>query len=126
MALNNPITGPRRQLAQARPSVTTAVTAWTAPYYGQYDINLIHVVNTSNVLSVNISVFHDPTGSTYDEDTALVDEYALGPGDIFQLGGDNQFSDYLANGTIGVQASVANIANFKIYGALAGETVTPI
>ena len=119
------ITGPQRQLAQSRPSVTTAVAAWTVPYFGQYEIRLITVVNTSTSQSVDISIFHDPTGSVYDEDTALVYKWTLAPGDIFQFGGEDEITDYQFNGSIGVMASVADVANFKIYGSLSGETVGP-
>jgi hypothetical protein len=118
--------GFRKQIAQARPGVTTAVTAWTVPYFGQYDIDLVHIVNTSSTLSVDVSVFHDPTGAVYDEDSSLVYNYTLGPGDIFQLGGEDRISDYQEAGTIGVQASIPNIANFKIYGVIEGENSEPI
>jgi len=119
------LVSPRRQLAQSRPAGTAAVTAWLVPYFGQYTVNLINIVNVSTTLSVDISIFHDPTGIVYDEDTALVYKWTLGPGDIFQYGGEDEIEGYQFGGSIGVMASAANIANFKIYGSLAGETVGP-
>ena len=70
-------------------------------------------------------VWHDPTGSTYDDNNVLVDEYVLGPGDIFQLFGEDGITEYQNAGTIGVQTSIALAANFKIYGSISGETVVP-
>jgi len=119
------ITGARRRLGQALPSSTTAVAAFTVPYFGQYNIDLIHIVNVSSTQNTSVSVWHDPTGSTYDDNNVLVDEYVLGPGDIFQLYGEESISDYQNAGTIGVKSSVAGAANFKIYGSLEGETVVP-
>ena len=124
--VKNPITAPRRQLGQARPAVTTAVTAWNVPYFGQYDIHLINVVNTSTSETIAISIFHDPDGTTYDLDTALVYEYSLGPGDVFQFEARGSVNGYLNSGSIGVQSDTADAANFKIYGALQGETVVPV
>jgi len=115
----------RKRLGQSLPSVTTPVTAWTNPYFGQYNIDLIHAVNVSSTENVSIWIWHDPAGSTYDDNNVLVDEYVLGPGDVFQLFGEGGIADYQDGGTIGVKASLANSVNFKVYGTIESETVQP-
>ena len=119
------IATPQKLMGQLRPATTVAAAAWTAPYFGQYNIGLIHMVNVSTSQSAEVSVYHDVTGAVYDEDTALVYKYVLEPGDILQLYGEDQITDYRNAGSIGVQSSVPSIVNFRVYGSQEGETVLP-
>jgi len=112
--------GFRRQLAQTRPAVTTAVQAWQPTFFGQYYITLIHIVNTGAV-DCKVSVFHDQDGATYTKDTALMYEYILEPGGIVQIESNEGIGDYDDVGTIGVQCDVSDAANFTIYGELVEE-----
>ena len=116
---------PGKLMGQLRPSTTVAQAAWTAPYFGQYDIGLIHMVNVSATLSAEVSVYHDVTGAVYDEDTALIYKYVLEPGDVLQLYGEDQITDYRDAGSIGVQSSIPSIVNFRVYGSQVGEIVLP-
>ena len=116
------ITAPIRQLGQLRPSGTSAEVLFTTPYFGQLDISTINICNVS-AAAVDISVFHDVDGSTADQTTALVYTHSLAVGAVMQI--DAPIDDYQNAGTISVQVSVANAANFTVYGKLHGETVVP-
>jgi len=118
------IKGPSRRLGQLRPADTIAGTLWTSPFFSQFEVTLVNCVNVSTGDS-KISIFHDPDGSTYDEDTALVYEYTIGPGDLFQFEAQKSIVGYKAGETIGVQSSVANAVNFKAYGRVNDEEVVP-
>ena len=83
---------------------------------------MINICNVS-AASVNVSVFHDIDGTTADQSTALLYTHPLAVGAILQI--DAPISDYASAGTIRVQVSVANAANFTLYGSIGGEVVTP-
>lgn len=114
--------GFRRELAKRRPTTTDPETAWQPDFFGQYDIGLVNACNTGDE-DAEISIYHDPTGTTYTEDTALVWKFTLRPGDVLQLFGD--ISDYRKEGSIGVESSVPDIVLFKIYGEIADEVIAP-
>jgi hypothetical protein len=108
----------RRQLGQLRPANTSAASAFTPAVSGQYSVNLINIANVSEA-PVDVSVFHDKDGTTYDQTTALLYTHTLAIGGAIQLEAD--FADYLAAGNLGVQSSVANAATFTLYGEIEGE-----
>lgn len=116
------ITGTQRQLAQVRPSGTSAVSLFSVPYFGQLNADVLHVCNVS-AAPVNISIFHDVDGTTWDQTTALLYTYVLQVGGAIQI--DAPLGDYQFLGSVGVQVSIANAATFTLYGSLDGETLVP-
>lgn len=103
------------QVAQSRPSGTSAVSAYTASL--RTEISLVNVCNTTSS-PANFSLYHDDDGSTFDETSAL--HYAqLVPAnttvriEFNAAGGGLMVSE---DGQIGVQTSVANALTFSIYG----------
>ena len=113
----------RRQLAQLRPSGTSAVSFFsTSTHDGLYTMDLINICNVSSAI-VYVSIFHDVDGSIYDEDTSLVWEYPIGIGQVFLYEPYKGVSDNLIAGNIGIQVSVASAANFTGYGEVEGENL---
>ena len=107
-----------RQLAQSRPSGTSAVSAWTPTVAAPYRVVLVSICNvTTN--PVDVSLFHDVDGTTYDESTALVWKHTLVAGEILCY--ESEISDYRAAGNLAVKSSVANGATFSVYGEIQGE-----
>jgi len=117
------VTGAQRQLGQLRPTGTSAETLFTVPYFGQVNAEVINVCNVS-AAAVDVSIFHDVDGTTYDQTTALLYTHTLAVGAVLQI--DAPIGDYQNAGSIGVQVSIANAANFTLYGSVEGETVVPI
>jgi hypothetical protein len=62
-----------RQLAQARPSGTSAVSLLSPSASEIFIVTQLVVANTSGS-SANYSVYHDADGTTYDQTTALAYE----------------------------------------------------
>ena len=110
----------RRQLAQARPAGTAAVSAWTAEIAAPYKIVLVNICNVTGS-HVHVSLFHDADGTTYDESTALLWEYRLESGTTFSY--ECELSDYKAAGNLAVKSSVGNAATFTVYGEVRGERI---
>lgn len=105
------------QLAQNRPSGTTAVSAFTATL--RTEVTAIWVANTSSS-SAKYSLFHDDDGSTFDQTTALVYETVIPPNATVmitaeQLGGGIAIS---ADGQLGIQTDTANALTFTVYGVV--------
>lgn len=119
---NNPLSGAQRQLAQVRPSGTSAVSLYSVPYFGQFNAEVVNICNVS-AAAVDVSLFHDVDGTTWDQTTALIYTHTLQVGDVLQI--DAPLGDYQFGGSLGCQVSVANAATFTLYGSLEGETVTP-
>tara|TARA_R110002074_G_scaffold144499_3_gene292217 strand:- start:16379 stop:16714 length:336 start_codon:yes stop_codon:yes gene_type:complete len=110
----------KRQLAQARPTDTAAVSVWTPTEAAPYRIVLVSICNVTTS-SVDVSLFHDVDGTTYDESTALVWKHTLVAGEILCY--ESEISDYRAAGNLAVQSSVSNAATFSVYGEIQGERV---
>ena len=108
----------KRQLAQARPAGTSAVSAWTVGVAAPYKIVLINICNVT-ASHVHVSLFHDADGTTYDESTALLWEYRLESGTTFSY--ECELSDYRAAGNIAITSSIGSAATFTIYGEVDGE-----
>ena len=107
---------PGSQLAQIRPGVTTAVTAFSADQQG-HEITRLVICNTTGS-PVNASIFHDDDGTVYDQTTAL--EYATPIAANASLtllaraeGGGIKIS---RGGALGVQSSTADALTFTLYG----------
>lgn len=107
-----------RQLAQVRPSGTTAVSAFSLTQSAPYVIDIINVVNVTTS-DVAVSLFHDVDGAVFTEDTALVWKHVLNEGEILSF--DSSIYGDTSDETIGVMSSVANAATFTIYGTIKGE-----
>lgn len=105
------------QLAQNRPSGTTAVSAFTATL--RTEITAIWIVNTTSA-AAKYSLFHDDDGSTFDQTTALA-YAAVIPGNSTvmitadQLGGGISVSP---DGQLGIQTDTANALTFTVYGVV--------
>jgi len=110
-----------RQLAQVRPAGTAAVNGWSPDFFGQFEVTLIHCANVSGA-SIDISLFHDVDGTTYDQDSALVYVHTIPAGGVFQL--ESSLVGYSTDENFGVQCSVANGVTFTFYGVLRGEVFT--
>jgi hypothetical protein len=107
-----------RQLAQARPSSTTAESLFSNPINSQYVLSVVNICNVSATAAA-LSLFHDVDGATYDEGTALLWAYTLAPGEVLQY--EANLSGDLAAGNVGIKTSVANALNFTAYGTIIGE-----
>lgn len=107
-----------RQLAQVRPSGTTAVSAFSLTQSAPYAIDMINIVNVTTV-DVAVSLFHDVDGAVFTEDTALVWKHVLKAGEILCF--EHSIYGDTSDETIGVMSSVGFGANFTMYGVIKGE-----
>lgn len=108
----------KRQLGQVRPSGTSAVSLFAPGVSKPYQVELINISNVSSA-AVNVSLFHDIDGTTYNQTTALIYQHTLEVGEVVQI--DGLIADYLAAGNLGCQSSVADAATFTVYGYIDGE-----
>lgn len=116
------ILGPLRQLFQTRPAGTSAVTAWTAPYFGQYKFTSIRAANVTGS-AVVVSIFHHVGGSTYDQTTAIEYQVTLPANGSMTI--SDEIVGYQDGDTIGVQTATGSAINFTGYGSIANEEVAP-
>ena len=114
----------RRQLAQLRPSGTSAVSLFSPDNQYFYTVDLILATNNSGS-SVDVTIYHDSDGTTYDDTTCILATTTLSAGDTLDFSpGDGDYkgiSDYQSAGSIGVKTSAANSVNFTAYGVVEGE-----
>lgn len=105
------------QLAQVRPAVTTPVALLDAP--AKVEVTRIFICNTTGS-AVDVSLFHDDDGSTYDQSTALIyqDSLAANESRIIDLEIDAGIVVDIA-GSLGCQVGTANAVNFTVYGGIA-------
>jgi len=108
------------QLAQARPSGTTAVNAFTALL--RTEINLIVIANTTGT-SANFSIYHDDDGSTFDATTALYEANALAGATSLRLAFEPG-SGIMINkgGQLGIKTGTGSALTFTFYGTTASIT----
>jgi len=69
--------------------------------------------------NIDVSLFHDIDGTTYDETTALIFEHTLTAGSVLHF--EAPIADYQVAGNIGCKVSVADGATFTAYGYIAEE-----
>jgi hypothetical protein len=112
----------RRQLGQVRPANTSATVLFQPLDSTPYNIDLIHVANVGTT-TIEVSVFHDRDGTTYDATTALLWQSELLPKGMLQFEMSKGIADYLKEGRVAVQTNVANSATFTCYGEIEGERV---
>lgn len=112
------------QLAQNRPSGTTAVSAFTASVLTE--VTKIIVCNTT-ALNREFSIYHDDDGATFDDTTALYRSVVVEANNTYvielmddgagiSVSGPEQGP---AAGQIGVQTNLANSLTFTLYGMTA-------
>lgn len=105
------------QLAQNRPSGTTAVSAFTASL--RTEVTAIWIANTS-AAAAEYSLYHDDDGSTFDQTTALAYSVVIPANSTVlitadQLGGGIAVSK---DGQIGIQTDTSNALTFTLYGVV--------
>lgn len=119
-------------LAQIRPSGTTAVQAYQSPPAVaskglRTEITLIVICNTT-AGSINFSLYHHDSGTTYNQTTALYYATALAANSTLKLdmGTVNGGIAMKPGGTIGVQSSTADALNFSLYGVTQQQAVNRV
>lgn len=112
----------RRVLAQSQPSGTSAVSIFTPPQQGPYKIDLILITNISGS-AVDVTVYHDPDGTTYDATTCILATTSLASGQTidFSPGDGLGIADYRATGNLAVKVSSGTTAAFTVYGEVERE-----
>lgn len=108
---------PGSQIAQVRPVVTTAVTAWVPTL--RTEITSIKICNTSASARV-FSVFHDDDGGTFSEATALYWGRTAGIGETISIDASSPYAGITVskNGRIGVRSDLTSGLTFTFYGAV--------
>ncbi len=103
------------QIAQNRPSGTSAVSAFTADLVTE--ITLIVVCNTT-ASAAEFSVYHDDDGSTFTQATALHYAQTIGANETLYLGSEYAGAGMTIkpDGQLGVQTNTANALTFTVYG----------
>lgn len=112
----------RRQLAQSRPNGVSAVTLFSPDENRRYTVDLILCTNSSGA-AVDITIYHDADGTTYNTQTEVLATTSLGDGVTLEFAPANGLSGYLAAGGIGVKTSSSNSVNFTAYGFIEGERI---
>ena len=107
-------------LAQSRPGVTTPVTLLSAAEL-RIEVTLLIACIVPSAISddLNITVYHDDDGTTYDDDTAIMHETRLKllqDGRLIQAQHPGSGIVIKPGGSIGIQTSVADEVNFTLYG----------
>jgi len=108
----------RKQIAQTRPSGTTATTfiqedrPWT--------VDLVMVTNTGAV-SADVSLYHDADGTTYDTSTAILYTISVAVGEVYMIEFAAPIRNIDRSGSLGVQASVADTLTITAFGEVEGE-----
>lgn len=102
-----------KTLGQVRPSGTTAVSLYSPPANTDTIVSMIKCCNVSGA-AVDVSVFLDDDGSTFDTSTALHFEVELFAGETLEVTGTITLNN--SAGAIGVQSSVANAVTFTLFG----------
>lgn len=110
------------QLAQVRPGVTTAVTAYSNPVPPSgrgmnAEVTLIVIANTT-ASPAKASVFHHNAGATHDQSHALFYQKTIPANDtmIIAIPSPNSGIAVKPGGTIGVQTDTASALTFSLYG----------
>lgn len=103
------------QLAQTRPSNTTAASAYTASLVTE--ITCIVVCNTTGSAAA-FSIYHDDDGSTFDQTTALHYAQAIAANDTVYITLDAPGAGLFIkpDGQLGVQTDTNSALTFTVYG----------
>jgi hypothetical protein len=104
-----------QQLAQSRPSSTTAASIYAPRSQFRIEIRKFVVCNTSED-AATFRIFHDDNGSTYDETTALFWDSPIDAGETVTI--EEEFWMIgRSQGNVAVRTSVSNALTFTVYGA---------
>lgn len=101
------------QLAQDR-APNTAITPVYQSGPAETVQLFIKICNVSTYPAL-VQVYHDQNGSTYDQSTAIVYDFKILPGALFEL--DHIFVNN-ASGNIAYRSSVANALTITVYGVV--------
>lgn len=104
------------QLAQSRPSGTSAVTLFT-PTLGT-EITSLVIANTTGT-AATYSIYHDNAGTSYAEGTALALNVSLAANTstvLFVSQSPGCGLTISAGGTIGVKSGTGNALTYTLYG----------
>ena len=101
------------QLAQSRPSGTSAVSLLSPSANERLLVGSIIVANTTGS-PAGYSIYHDEDGSTYDETTTLAFGVSLDANSLIEL----SFSIPMINtsGNLAIQTDTSNALTFTAYG----------
>lgn len=107
-----------RQLAQLRPSSTSAEVLFSPSENRPYMIHNVVITNTTGS-TVSASLYHDEDGTTYDATTAILESVPLIANQTLHYEG--KISSYKSSGNLAVKTSTANALTFTAYGEITGE-----
>lgn len=108
--------GRYKKLAKDRPSGTSATSIFSPSGSKQYLIDLVIVANTTNS-SKKFSIYHDESGTTYDETTALYDDIIVPGNTTFEIDfGGRGIPMISSDENLAVKTGTANAFNFSVYG----------
>ncbi len=102
-----------KRLGQLAPSTTAATSIYSPPADTTWVGKNMVVCNTTGG-SVNFSIYHDETGTTYTVATALYYSVAIAANTTVSLTG--LMAGYTDAGNVAVQTSSANALTFSFYG----------
>lgn len=102
-----------KQLGQARPSDTSAVSIYS-PSNVTAIIKSIWVCNTT-ASQVSFRIFVDDDGTTYDESTALFYDVTIDANTTMEI--DTFAAMNNSNGNMAVRTGTANALTFTVFGA---------
>lgn len=110
------------QIAQSRPSGTSAVTFVDPLDKSKFIVYTIFIANTTGG-AVSASLFYDADGTTHDQTTALLYAKSIAANDYIIL----EFRDGIplqGSGTLGAQTSSADALTFTALGVELGQSGT--
>ena len=107
---------PGSQLAQSRPSGTTAVTAYTNANV-RTEVSRVYVANTT-ASDATFAIYHDDDGTTYSEATAIVFGATCPANGVIDFGFEAAGGGITIapGGSPGVKTGTANAITFSVYG----------
>lgn len=103
------------QLAQSRPSGTSAASVYTASIVTE--VTKIVICNTTGSAAA-ASVFHDDDGSTFDQSTALLYAKSVPANDYIVIDANSGNGGVMVrpDGQLGIQSGTGNALTFTFYG----------
>lgn len=106
----------KKQLGQARPVNTTAVSIYSPASSIEATINGIVICNTT-ASPVQYSIFHDEDGTTYNETTALVYQLTIDANSINTIPlGQSRIYMRNSSGNLAIKTETASALTFTVYG----------
>lgn len=104
-----------QQLAQSRPTNTTATSVYSPPGAGISTRVFNVVVCNTTGSSAAFRIFHDDNGTTYDETTALFWDVSLDANSSVQL--DCDWWLFNPDGNLAIRTDTGSALTFTFYGA---------